>query len=84
MSPKAIDPDPSNYSGRLAKSIRTTRERKGLTVQQVIERMEKAGWPVALQTFYGWENRKRQVNWDALPALAKALKVKIRDLLPAK
>ncbi|GAB5405486.1 MAG: hypothetical protein Aurels2KO_37170 [Aureliella sp.] len=84
MSPAAKEPDQSTYSGRFAARLRMLREKAGLSVDQVVEKMAKAGYELNRQTFYGWENAKRQVNWDAIPAIAKALKTKPVDLIPKK
>jgi Helix-turn-helix domain len=84
MSPAKKEADESTYSGRFAARLRMLREKAGLSVEQVVEAMIKAGYPLGVQTFYGWENGKRQVNWDAIPAIAKVLKTKPVDLIPPK
>lgn len=84
MNPAPKAPDESTYSGRFAARLRSLREKAGLSVDDVVAKMEKAGYPLRVQTYYGWENGRRQVNWDALPAIAKALKVKPRDVIPEK
>ena len=60
------------------------REKAGLSVEDVVAAMTKSGYPISVQTFYGWENAKRQVNWDAIPSIAKTLKTKLVDLVPPK
>lgn len=84
MAPAPKAPDESIYSGRVAARLRLLREKAGLTVEEVCERMDAAGYPLALQSFYSWENGRRQPNWDALPAMSVALGVSIRTLIPIK
>ena len=84
MSPAAKAPDQSTYSGRFAARLRMLREKAGLSVEDVVAAMTQAGYPISVQTFYGWENCRRQANWDAIPALAKTLKVKPQELIPVK
>lgn len=84
MSPAAKEPDQSTYSGRFAARLRMLREKAGLSVDQVVAKMEKAGYELNRQTYYSWENGRRQVNWDAVPAIAKSLKIKPAELVPKK
>lgn len=84
MAPAPKPIDESEYSGRLAVRLRKLREKAGLSVEQACKRIEEAGYPISPQTYYGWENGRRQPNWDALPALAKALRTSIRAVVPIK
>ncbi len=84
MSPAAKEPDQSTYSGRFAARLRMLREKAGLSVDQVVAKMEKAGYELGSPTYYNWENGRRQVNWDAIPALAKTLRTKPTELIPTK
>ena len=70
--------DTSSFVGSIAAEIRRRRERGKLTPETAAE---KAGVPV--QTWYNWE-RGRHLPLTALPAIARALGCKPRDLLPAK
>ena len=75
---KRVEPDLTTYSGRLAARIRELRDERRLTVQEVAD---KSGIP--LYTLYGYENGRREIPLDLLPALAKALRCKTPDdLLP--
>ena len=82
MSPVRKEPNDSRYSGRVAKRIRELRDRKKLTVEDVVERMKQHGFSIAQPTFSQWETGRTKPSLDAFPALAKALGVPIRDLLP--
>ena len=68
--------DTSTFAGLVAEKIRGKRERKKLSVHDVAE---KAGVPD--QTWYNWE-RGRHLPLAALPAIAAALSIRPRDLLP--
>ncbi len=84
MNPAPKVPDDAKYSGRLAGRLRSLREKAGISVEQAVEGMAAAGYPIGVQTYYGWENGRRQPNWDAVPALATCLGVGIRTLIPSK
>ncbi len=84
MSPAAKLPDKNSYAGRFAARLRALRNKSGLSVEDVVAVMQKAGYPISVQTYYGWENGKRQANLDAIPAIAKAFELKPRELLPVK
>ncbi|MEP3477981.1 MAG: helix-turn-helix transcriptional regulator [Fuerstiella sp.] len=84
MSPARKEPDLSTYSGRLAGHLRQLREASGLTSSEAAEKMNKAGYVISEAAFRHWENGTRSPHWDALPALAKTLKVKVRELVPEK
>lgn len=84
MNPAPKAPDETTYSGRFAARLRILREKAGLSVEETVIAMEKAGYALGVQTYYGWENGKRQTNWDAIPAIAKAFKLKPRDIVPEK
>lgn len=71
--------DTSEYSGRLAESIKQRRERAGLSQEQLAEEMG-----VSSGTIYHWENGNASPKWNQVPALAAALGVKVHTLLPAE
>ena len=78
------EPDHKKYSGRIAKRLRELREAQSLTVDELAEKVTKAGYAVSAPTLYAWENGRLQVQLDAIPCLSKALQVLIEDLLPRK
>jgi ribosome-binding protein aMBF1 (putative translation factor) len=78
------EPDAAKYSGRIAVSIRATRERAGMSVEELAVRVSQAGYIVASPTLYHWENGNRRPDLDALPFIAKALRVPLMELLPPK
>lgn len=80
--PRRVDADESKYSGRVARRIRELRESKGLTAADMVEKMAMHGFHVTRAAYTHWETGRGKPHWDALPALAKALGVKIRDLIP--
>lgn len=82
MNPAQKQVDDLTYSGRLATRLRQLREKKKLTVDAMVAAVNKAGYPISVQTYYGWENGKRQPNFDAVPALAESLGVTCRNLMP--
>lgn len=83
MNPAKKEPDSSDYLGRLAIRLRMLREKSGLTGEQAAEAITKAGFFVAMRTYYGWESAARQLPVIALPAIAKAFRLKsARMVLP--
>lgn len=79
------EPDKTRYSGRLAIRLRELREQGGLTVDDVIERLQRAGLDVKRATYYAYECGDVTVPLDLFPALTKALKATSpSDLLPPK
>mgnify|MGYP000020554983 CR=1 FL=1 len=82
--PPRKEPDMETYSGRLAARIRKLRESTGRTTTEAAERMTKLGYEVSDTSFRHWENGTRTPKWDAMPFLAKALKVKVREVIPVK
>jgi len=84
MNPATVEADDTVYSGRLAKAMRAIRTKNSLSVVETIQRMGKAGYPISEAAYRHWENGTRVQHVDAIPALAKALKVTIHELLPQK
>lgn len=79
MSRKRKEVDTSTYEGRFAVRLRTLREKKKLTVEELAE---GSGIPAA--TIYTWESARFTPGLGHLPKLAKALQLKVRTLLPEK
>ena len=71
--------DTSTYKGRFAARLKELREKKKLTVDELVE---KTGLP--RRTLYDWESTKSSPPVELLPKLAEALGVSIRSLLPPK
>lgn len=82
MSPARKEPDTSTYSGRVGKKIRELREAKNLTLKDVVERLNALDVEIKLAAYSHWELGQRQIDWDAIPAIAECLGVSIRKLLP--
>jgi len=74
--------DTSTYAGRVAIRIRELREAAGLDVRDCAKRITKAGYKIGSSTLYHWENGGRQPQLDAIPYIAKALRVRIAELFP--
>lgn len=83
MNPAPKAPDESTYSGRFAARLRMLREKAGLSVDDAVAAITKAGYTLKRRTYYAWEASQNEPPLDAFPAIAVALKVKrIRELLP--
>jgi transcriptional regulator with XRE-family HTH domain len=76
------EPDTKTFSGRLAKQVRDLRDSRGLSAEELAQKIRTAGYAVSISTIYHWENGTRQIPVDALPAIAKALRVNLIDLFP--
>jgi transcriptional regulator with XRE-family HTH domain len=79
--------DTTRYAGRLAARMVQLREKRGLTPEEVAEKMsgyKKDGFEISANAYRHWESGLRQVNWNAIPAICKAIKAKPRDLIPEK
>lgn len=74
----------AEYSGRLAIRLVKLREDAGLTVEEVVAKINKNGYEIGHKAYRHWEAATRQVNWDAIPAICKALKSKPRELIPIR
>ncbi len=85
MTPKRKEPDLSTYAGRFAARLRALRDRAGLSVEEVVDRMATAGFAITPITYYTWEIGTRQVNLNAIPAISAALRIKnARTLFPER
>ncbi len=83
MAPAPKPVDESNYSGRFAARLKSLREKAGLTVEAVTERLRGLGFPIADRSYYNWESCKSSPPLDAFPLIAQALGVKsVRTLMP--
>ncbi len=84
MAPARKEPKMDTYSQRLSVRMRKLREEAGFTVEEVVERMAKFGYEVPVQTYYKWENQRTVPRLDAMPAFAKSVKMKVREIFPSK
>ena len=76
------EPDVSTYAGRFAARLRTLRERKGWTVEELRDALSGAGLEVPESTLYKWERADLFPSVPELPGLAEAFGVKVRTVLP--
>ena len=75
---RRTDVDDSGYSGRIALRIRELREAKGLTVEQLAEKIG-----ISWQALYAYEARTRKLPPDLYPTIARALGCKLpNDFFP--
>lgn len=77
VSRQKNEPDLSTYKGRLGAAIRARREQLGLTPAQIAEHVG-----VSEKSIYAYELGTTGIDLDRLPALADALSVPLRKLLP--
>ena len=78
MTPSRAQPDLSTYAGRFGAHIRTIREKKKLTQQEVAAEIGTQD-----ENLSRWESGKATPRFELIPLLAKALRVKhIKDLFP--
>lgn len=82
MGKKRAKVDTSTYSGRLAVRMVKRREELEMSVEDVVAKISRNGWEIGAGAYRHWEASIRQVNWDAIPAICKALRTKPKDLLP--
>ena len=65
--------------------LRELRDARGMTVDDLLLKLNKQGVELSIWTLYKYEQGELQVGLDLLPALAKALGCKsIAELLPTK
>lgn len=84
MGKKRKSVSTATYSGRVALRLVKLRGDADLSVNEVVEKINKAGYEVAMSTYRSWENKGRSVPLDAIPAICKALKVRPRKFVPAR
>ncbi|MGL6195578.1 MAG: helix-turn-helix transcriptional regulator [Thermoguttaceae bacterium] len=77
MTPARKAPSPDTYSGRFAIRLRSLREKAGLTVEEVAEKLG-----VSNRTIYAWEKATNAPHISMFPAIAELYKLKkIREIL---
>lgn len=76
--------DTSTYSGRVAARIRAVIDEKGVPIKALVDAIQAAGHKASERTVFAYLNNTRTLHPDLYPAVAKALKVKLADLLPPK
>lgn len=76
--------DLRTYRGRLGAAVRKQREALGLTQAELCDRLAELGCHVQVVSLSAYEVGTRPIQIDHLPAFAKALRVPIRQLVPAK
>lgn len=78
--PRAIDE--STYAGRFAANLLRLRTKARLTGIQAADAISSHGYAIKWRTYFAWEQGEREPPLDALPAIARALRVSIRSLFP--
>lgn len=84
MGKKRKSLDVSTFSNRVAARLVKLREASGLTPDELAAKVTKSGYEISPVTLRHWENGNRAVALDAVPALAKSLKVKVREFFPSR
>ena len=82
MARPPSEPDTSRYRGRLGAAVRSRREKLGLSIAELRDRLETHGASVSKAALYKYESGERPIVVDDLPAFAAALQTSIRQLLP--
>lgn len=76
-------PPTNDYRGRVSQLW--SHLRAGRDVAEVVKAIRKAGYgKCGIATYYNWEAGRTDPPLEALPAIAKALGVKVADLFPVK
>lgn len=70
------------YSGRLGAIVRERREKLGLSVDELKDRLAQFDIEINSPTIYHWESGRNPIPLNSLPALSSILKMPIRKLLP--
>lgn len=86
MPPKK-EIDISTYSGRIAQRMRDLRAKKGWTVADLLERVNRdlpEDARIAQPTLHGWDQGKRKIDPDYYPAIASAFGLSIKGFLPTE
>lgn len=81
---RRTSPDTSTYTGRLAARLRKLREQRGKSVDEMHTSLtsRRIGLDISRKTYYAWEAGSHDIPTHALPALAKALGIGVRELMP--
>jgi transcriptional regulator with XRE-family HTH domain len=83
MARPPVEPDESEYLGRVAKRLKGFRERAGLDADQAALAITRYGYEVTPGTVYRWERGDTQPHLEAFPAITKAYRLSsIRLILP--
>src|SRR5690349_4375696 len=77
-------PDKTTYTGRCAIRIRAERKRRGMSVDELRDGMNRHGYSISTSNLYAWERGMVNIDLNAIPAISKALGVSPHDLLPNK
>lgn len=75
MPRPALEPDESEYLGRVAKRLKLLREQAGLDSDGAALAITRAGYEVSAGTVYRWERGETQPHVAALPAIAAAYRL---------
>ena len=71
------DVDTSTYTGRFAVRLRSLREKRGMSVEELAE---ASG--IHVQTLYRWEQGDKAPTIEKFPELAAALKITVSGMMP--
>lgn len=83
MGRKPSSPDSSTYAGRVAARLRELREKKGLTVEHMVNSLNTLhGANIKPVTYYTYEAGSRDLPLNLFPAVASVLGTSIAKFLP--
>lgn len=83
MARDRVKIDTRKYSGRVAARIRKLIDEKQVPIKTILKAINKVE-PVSERTLFAYLNNTRTLHPDLYPAVAKAIKVPIAELLPTK
>ena len=75
--------DLSTFTGRVGHAMYLRRLGAGLSIEQFRAKLARHDCHVSEATIYAWEAGTRPIPLNELPAIAKALRAKVHDLLPS-
>lgn len=76
------EPDLTSYSGRVAARLRSLREERGWSVEELLSRLKQQKVRISLAAIYHYENGRRSIPPNLYPALAAIFGKSVRTFLP--
>lgn len=72
-----VEPDTRTFSGRVAARIRALRDKRGMTVDDLADKIG-----IEPSTLYGYESGSRKPDPDLYPKFAEAFGISVTAFLP--
>ncbi|QDV49595.1 helix-turn-helix domain-containing protein [Gimesia fumaroli] len=76
--------DDSTYQGRCAIRLRELADRKGITADELQQRLNQAGHNVSRNAVYSYLSGDRAIPLDLVPTLASIFGISVRTFFPEK